>query len=280
MTTRTQLPIVKTRDITVTADNSCGTSISPSDVDDGSFDPDSGDTITLSLDQSGPFGLGQRIVTLTATDNHGASSSSTAVVTVVDQMPPTVTAPPAITVATGPGATSCGTFISDVLLGAALASDNCSVTIRRAGVPDGNFFPIGTTTTTYVATDESGNTASAIQEVTVNDNTPPVITGAAVDKPTLWPPNHQMIDVAVSYAAIDNCGPASTILSVSSNELVNGPGDGNTASDWEVIDAHHVRLRAERSGKGDGRVYMITIAATDSFGNTSSQMVTVLVPHN
>ena len=280
MATRTQLPIVKTRDITVTADNSCGASISPSDVDDGSFDPDSGDTITLSLDQSGPFGLGQRTVTLTATDNHGASSSSTAVVTVVDQMPPTVTAPPAITVATGPGATSCGTFISDVLLGAALASDNCSVTIRRAGVPDGNFFPIGTTTTTYVATDESGNTASAIQEVTVNDNTPPVITGATVDEPTMSPPNHKMVDVAVSYAAIDNCGPASTILSVSSNELVNGPGDGNTASDWEVIDAHHVQLRAERSGKGDGRVYMITIAATDSFGNTSSQLVTVLVPHN
>ena len=141
-------------------------------------------------------------------------------------------------------------------------------------------FGLGEHTVRLIATDDRGQTNSAIAIVTVVDQTPPVISDASVDKATLWPPNHQMIDVAVSYAAIDNCGPASTILSVSSNELVNGPGDGNTASDWEVIDAHHVRLRAERSGKGDGRVYMITIAATDSFGNTSSQMVTVLVPHN
>src|SRR2546421_8488001 len=123
-TTRTKLPFVKTKDITVEANASCTASISPSDVDDGSFDPDGGDTITLSLDQTGPFGLGQHTVTLIATDNHGASSSARAIVTVVDQTPPAVTAPPAITVATGPGATSCAAFISDAELGAATASDN------------------------------------------------------------------------------------------------------------------------------------------------------------
>src|SRR5437868_1899373 len=125
MTTRTRLPIVKTRAITVAVDNGCSATISPSDVDDGSFDPDSGDTITLSLDQTGPFGLGPHTVTLTATDNHGASTSSTAIVKVVDQTPPTITAPPAVTIATGPGATSCGAFISDAILGAATANDNC-----------------------------------------------------------------------------------------------------------------------------------------------------------
>src|SRR5207249_341693 len=96
MMTRTQLPIVKTLNITIPAGDSCSTSISPSDVNDGSFDPDSGDTITLSLDQTGPFGIGLHTVTLTATDNHGASSSATVVVTVVDQMPPTITLPPTV----------------------------------------------------------------------------------------------------------------------------------------------------------------------------------------
>ncbi len=365
MTTRTRLPIVKTRAITVAVDNGCSATITASDVDDGSFDPDSGDTITLSLDQAGPFGLGQHPVTLTATDNHGASSSSSATVTVVDQTPPTITAPLAVTIATGPSATSCGAFISDAVLGAATANDNCSVTITRAGVPAGNFFPIGTTVITYVATDGGsntasatqsvividdtppkitappavtiatgpdatscgafisdavlgialasdncsvtiarsgvpadnffpigitiitytatdggGNTASAIQNVTVIDNTPPVITGAAVDKPTLWPPNHQMVDVAVGYTATDNCGAVDTTLSVSSNEPVNGPGDGDSGPDWEILDAHHVRLRAERSGQGSGRIYTITITATDSHGNTSNQTVSVSVPHN
>ena len=107
-----------------------------------------------------------------------------------------------------------------------------------------------------------------------------MITNATIDKPALWPPNHKMVDVTVSYAVTDNCGPVNSALSISSNEPVNGKGDGNTATDWEVIDAHHVRLRAERSGQGDGRVYTITIMASDSSGNTSSQILTVSGAHN
>ena len=161
-----------------------------------------------------------------------------------------------------------------------MASDNCSVTITRSGVPDGNFFPVGTTIITYSATDGAGNTTSDTQDVTVVDDTPPVMTRASVDKPTLSPPNHQMVDVTVSYTATDNCGAVNTALSISSNEPVNGPGDGNTSPDWEIVDAHHVWLRAERSGQGGGRIYTITITATDNLGNTSSQVVTVRVPHN
>jgi hypothetical protein len=41
-----------------------------------------------------------------------------------------------------------------------------------------------------------------------------------------------------------------------------------------------VKLRAERAGNGDGRIYTITITATDACGNTSSKDVTVHVSHN
>ena len=111
-------------------------------------------------------------------------------------------------------------------------------------------------------------------------NPAPVISGASVDKPVLWPPNHQMVDVTVSYDVTDNCGTTTTALSVTSNEPVNEDGDGNTSPDWEVLDAHHVRVRAERSGSGNGRIYTITITATDSAGGSSNQTVTVSVPHN
>jgi hypothetical protein len=51
-------------------------------------------------------------------------------------------------------------------------------------------------------------------------------------------------------------------------------------ADAVIIDAHHVSLRAERLGGGTGRIYTITITATDSHGNTSRANVTVTVPHD
>jgi uncharacterized protein len=109
---------------------------------------------------------------------------------------------------------------------------------------------------------------------------PLAITGASVNKPVLWPPNHKMVDVMVNYSTANNCGPVTCTLSVTSNEPVNGDDDGNTAPDWEVIDAHHVKLRAERSGAGSGRIYTITITCTDGMGGTATKTVTVSVPLN
>ena len=114
-------------------------------------------------------------------------------------------------------------------------------------------------------------------EVTAS-NPAPVITSEAVDKPILWPPNHQMVNVNVSYDVSDNCGLVECVLTVTSNEPVLGPGSGNTTPDWQVIDANNVLIRAERSGQGNGRIYTITITCTDSSGNSSSKTVSVKVP--
>jgi hypothetical protein len=69
-------------------------------------------------------------------------------------------------------------------------------------------------------------------------------------------------------------------VSISSNEPPSTPGSGNTSADWQVLDAHHVQLRAERSGTGTGRIYTNTITCTDTSGNSSSQDVVVTVPHD
>ena len=39
-------------------------------------------------------------------------------------------------------------------------------------------------------------------------------------------------------------------------------------------------LRAERSGKGSGRVYTVTYTATDASANGASASATVIVPHD
>jgi hypothetical protein len=57
-------------------------------------------------------------------------------------------------------------------------------------------------------------------------------------------------------------------------------GDGHTVDDIQIDENGLIYLRAERSGKGDGRVYTITYQAVDASGNTSEATATVTVPHN
>jgi hypothetical protein len=77
----------------------------------------------------------------------------------------------------------------------------------------------------------------------------------------------------------DNCDPSPVCaLSVSSNEPVNGTGDGDTGPDWVVVNAHQVQLRAERAGGGSGRIYRITVSCTDNAGGTGTASTTVTVP--
>jgi 6-phosphogluconolactonase len=107
----------------------------------------------------------------------------------------------------------------------------------------------------------------------------PVISGALATPDVLWPPNHKFVEVTIDYAVTDPC-PNTCVLTVSSNEPINGTGDGNTSPDWQVVDSHHVLLRAERAGNGSGRVYTITISCTnDTNKQSSTTTVTVSVPH-
>ena len=109
---------------------------------------------------------------------------------------------------------------------------------------------------------------------------PPLqIVGVELSRNVLWPANHKMVDVTVGYSTTNNCGPVTCTLSVISNEPIDGTSDGNSAPDWEIIDEHHLRLRAERAGNGSGRVYTITITCSDSSGS-SVRTVTVVVPKN
>jgi 6-phosphogluconolactonase len=107
----------------------------------------------------------------------------------------------------------------------------------------------------------------------------PIIKDVSAAPDILWPPNHKFVDVTINYTVTDSC-PSRCVLTVTSNE-VSGSGNGNTSADWEVMDAHHVQLRAERAGSGTGRIYTVTITCTNDTNNVSSiETVTVLVPHD
>jgi uncharacterized repeat protein (TIGR03803 family) len=80
-------PVARCHDVSVSAGVNCEADAS---VDNGSFDPDAGDTITVRQEPPGPYPLGATPVTLAVMDNHGASNSCTATVMVMDTTPPTI----------------------------------------------------------------------------------------------------------------------------------------------------------------------------------------------
>jgi hypothetical protein len=114
------------------------------------------------------------------------------------------------------------------------------------------------------------------------DVTAPSITSLSASPNLLWPPNHKMVPVTVAVTATDNCtqAPACAISSVTSNEPVNGVGDGNTAPDWVVTGSTTLLVRAERSGRGTGRTYTVAVTCRDAAGNATTGTTTVVVPHD
>jgi hypothetical protein len=128
----------------------------------------------------------------------------------------------------------------------------------------------------YTATN-GFQTTTVTRTVHVVDSTAPAIGGFAATPSSLGEPNHALVDVALRYQATDASGAVACSVAVTSNEPANGLGDGNTAADWVIVSSTHVQLRAERSGRGAGRVYTVTLTCADSAGNQSVATTTVTV---
>lgn len=110
------------------------------------------------------------------------------------------------------------------------------------------------------------------------DTTAPLVAVAAANG-LLWPPNHQLMNVGLDVDVEDDRDEAPDIaVFVYSNEPDNGAGDGDTDGDVVVGADGSVSVRAERSGQGAGRVYLIVVAAKDEAGNIGYDCTTVVVP--
>ena len=272
---------------------SCGTVVSDAVLGSATAsDNCPGVTVTRTgVPEGNFFPVGSTTVTYTATDKSGNIATDTQVVTVTDNTVPVVTPPAAVTLYTGPDATLCGVLVTDLdgTLGTGTATDNCPGVgaVSRSGVPAGNVFPVGQTTLTYSVTDAHGNTGQATQVVTVIDNTVPVITTNGL-VPMLFPANHAYHTFNVTTfvtGASDNCGSVGigdvVIEKVTSDEVENGAGDGDTFDDMVIAaDCKSVQVRAERQNSADGRVYTITFKVTDTHGNVGRTTATVHSPKN
>jgi hypothetical protein len=140
-------------------------------------------------------------------------------------------------------------------------------------------YPLGVTHVTLTCTDSNGATATCGATVTVLDATPPSLD-LAVDRTTLWPPNHKLVPVHVTATSRDDCDekPSITLASIVSSdpdpghEDIQGAAIGTADFDFE--------LRAEPEGKGSARTYTICYDSRDDAGNDARQCVMVRVQHD
>jgi hypothetical protein len=210
---------------------------------------------------------------------------ATQTASVVDASPPSISCPAPISVeCSAPGGTPASDPQLVPFFGGVSALDNCDPVLSIVNDAPA-LFPLGATPVTFTATDDSNNSASCASTVTVVDTTPPTIS-LSLSPTLLWPPNHKLWDITATVTVSDVCDPAASFVltSIVSDEPDNGNGDGNTNGD--IQDAAfgtadtQFRLRAERQGGGDGRVYTVKYTATDGSGNTAQAVGYVFVPHD
>jgi len=155
-------PIANCLDLAVTLDGSGTVSISAGELNDNSTDNCAIDTIFASQINFTCADLGSNIITVTVVDVNGNSANCSSELTVLDTLSPVIIACPMDTVIV-PDSSDCS---PQVFWTEPTATDNCTPTLTSNFVPGDNF-PVGTTTVTYTATDESNNSTSCSFDVTI-----------------------------------------------------------------------------------------------------------------
>jgi hypothetical protein len=245
-------PTAVCQDITVQLDSDGIATISASDIDNGSSDNCGIETLVLSDSVFNCGAVGQQTIFLTVTDENDNSSSCTAEVTVEDNEPPEVECND-YTIALGEnGEAEINT--SDVLQS---ASDNCGIADITISQTQFNCGDVGINTVILTVTDENGNDATCIAEVTVEDNLPPTIecpSDESIEIPegeTEW-----FVDLAEAIAS-DNCG----IDSVANS---HNAGGSNASGTYPLGETVVVFTALDLSGNQAECTTLIEISEQDS----------------
>ncbi|HEV8508727.1 MAG TPA: choice-of-anchor tandem repeat GloVer-containing protein, partial [Chitinophagaceae bacterium] len=167
-------PTVVTQNITVQLDASGSATITPSQIDNGSYDNCSIPANGYSLDKTifNCSNIGTNTVTLTVTDVNGNSDGETATVTVQDNIKPTVITQN-ITVQLN--SSGMATIVASQIDNSSY--DNCSIPINGYSLDKTvfNCANVGSNAVTLTVTDVNGNSNSKTATVTVQDNIKPTV---------------------------------------------------------------------------------------------------------
>ncbi|QTN38518.1 tandem-95 repeat protein [Cryomorphaceae bacterium] len=180
----------------------------------------------------GPLQPGVYTYGYTATDVNGLQDSCTYTVTVIDANPPQLSCPNDMVLPNDPG--QCGAVIAMIPMPTFVGGQGSDSLYRAdgTGLMDGDLFPVGTTTITWVAEDSFGNTDTCSFDVTVNDLEAPVPNLPADFTVSNDPGQCGATVVYGPVQGIDNCTAAADLIFT----LISGPASG----DFVGIGTHSV----------------------------------------
>jgi hypothetical protein len=236
--------------------------------------------VTHTLEGDGYTVGTPRTVRWLASDGANEATCSTSI-TMVDTLAPTVSLVGAASLSIQAGSV----FVDP----GATATDACSGPLAVAKEGSVNTAVPGNYTLTYSAQDAVGLSASVSRTVTVQGSQS---CSSISVKPAqeIWPPNHKMwsFNLSECAAVVNPCGApvdidaVGTITSIYSDEVedAQGKGDGHTLQDIVITGNSTFQLRAERQGKGNGRVYGVNFQVTDSSGAVQTATCKFVVPHD
>ena len=239
-------PVAVCASASVTADLS---GFADASIDGGSFDLD-GVIRSLAQAPPGPYPVGNTPVTLTVTDDGGATAACEAAVTVASSWtPPDVGVPHAMVVE----ATAAS---GAIVVFQATAADAAGAALVPACHPSsGATFPIGVTTVTCTAADSHGLTGSNAFDVTVSDTTAPALTLPA--DVTLKGKNSRGATYTFTATAIDRVDGAVAVVCQPSSGSLFPPGTTTVncrAADSQLNVAQgSFRVTVQRHGHGKSK---------------------------
>ena len=138
----------------------------------------------------------------------------------------------------------------------------------------------GPTAVTITASAPNNSPITDVIHVTAAKAT--VAVNASIATALLWPPNHDLVNVGLAASAASACDANLNLgVKVFSNEGdTEETGSGNFSPDAKDIAPGTLRLRSERKGDGDGRVYLIVTTGTDHSNDVGYSCTAVVVPNS
>ena len=213
------------------------------------------------------FTLGATSVVWTVTDGSGNTTTCGLTVTVIDNIPPTISCVANQNRNTGAGTCSYTTVGNE--FDPTATADNCSVAsvtnnVNGTNTLAGHVFTLGATSVVWTVTDGSGNTTTCGLTVTVIDNIPPTISCVANQNRNTTAGTCHYTTVANEFdptATADNCSVASVTNNVNGTNTLAGHVFtlGATSVVWTVTD-----------GSGNTTTCGLTVTVIDNIPPTIS----------